>query len=391
MRGESREVKERRRLRWIDLNSVRVASRAARVAGEANVILDDAGHRVDRLQPNERVGRAAVEHGAQRRREPAAAENGNEVSRLPGRVRRHGIGRRFDVGGAGGVAGWHLDGADERVTGADRAAREIVGVGSLAGPRLVRGDVRVAANVEQPAVGIVNRDREVTADAVAVVEVEDGSPGLLPGVHTPDRLDLLVIQREGEPVDVALAQDVAGDADRVAIGLEQVADVLSGGHRLVAAGGVFARLADERRVSRQPLHVEPDRRIPDVGVADGRTRLLVKLTQSHAQLIGSARRPAFHLRGIDKTGLVDGLVDRCHAAVGSIGGDGLVLRLAPHAYKILDRCANRPPVARQHDPHPGILWVDRVVIPGLNGIPSQRLRQALRVCFERCRRVGIRE
>ena len=87
--------------------------------------------------------------------------------------------------------------------GAERSAGEIVGVGTLARARLIGGDVGVAADVEQPATGVVDRDRKVAADAVAVVEVEHRRPGLLAAVHATDRLDLLKVEREGVPVHVA--------------------------------------------------------------------------------------------------------------------------------------------------------------------------------------------
>ena len=272
-----------------------------------------------------------------------------------------------------------------------RAGRQVVGVGSLPDARLVGSDVRIAAGVEQPPLGIVDGNREITPHAGAIVEVEDGRPCLLAAAHAADRLDLLVVERECIPIDVTGAGDVAGDADGVAVGLQQVADILGRGERVVAAAGVLAGLTHQWRVPRQSLHVEPNRRVADVGEADGRARLLVELPLPHAKFVGTARGPVLHLRRIGEVGLVGGVVQRRHAAVGDTGGHRLIPRLASHANEILDRRADRLPVAGQHDPHAGILRVDRVVVSAIRGIASQGLRQPLRARTDGRRRIGIRE
>ena len=365
--------------------------RPGRVAGEPDVVLDHPGDGVDRLEPHGSVRRSAIERGAQGCRQSAVAGNSHIEPQLLGRIWRYGLGAGLDAARPGRIAGWHLYGADEGVAGAERAAREIVGVGSLTGAGLVGVDVGIATNVKQPPARIEDRKREIAADAVAVVEVEDRRPGLQAAVHAADRLDLLVVERKGVPVDVARVGNVTRDADRVAIGLEQVPHVLGRRERLIRAARVLRSLADEWRVAGQALDVDADRGIADVGVADRRPRLLVELPQPHPQFVGPAGRTALYLRRIGEVGLVCRLGLRRHAAVRSDGCDRLVPRLAPHANEILDRRADGLPVARQHHPHARILRVRRVVIPGPDNVAGKRLRQALGSGSERRSRVRVDE
>ena len=389
VRGEIREIEERHGRRGKNRHTAASLGRSRCVSREADMILDHAGHRIDRLEADERVGGSAVERCGQGRRQPAVAGNSHIEPQLLGRIGRYGLGAGLDAARPGRIAGWHLHGADEGVAGAERAAREIVGVGSLSGAGLVGVDVRVATNVKQPPARIEDRECEIAADAVAIVEVEDRRPGLQAAVHAADRLDLLVVERKGVPVDVARVGDIARDADRVAIGLEQVPHVLGRRERVIRAACILRSLADERRVAGQALDVDADRGIADVGVADRRPRLLVELTQPHPQFVGPAGRTALHLRRVGEVGFVCRLGLRRHAAVRGDGRHRLVPRLAPHANEILDRRADGLAVARQHHPHARIFRVRRVVIPGTHRVAGKRLRQALGSGSERRSRVRV--
>jgi hypothetical protein len=109
----------------------------------------------------------------------------------------------------------------------------------VAGLRLIGLDLRIAADKEQPAGGVEDRDGGVrTGQAVRVIEVEDGGPGLVRAVDAGNRLDEVVVDCKGEPLDIGLVRQVAADADGVAVGREQVAQILRTGEGVVAVAGV---------------------------------------------------------------------------------------------------------------------------------------------------------
>ncbi len=248
----------------IDLH--RTAAVAGREAAEPDVVFDDPLDRIDRFEADVGIGGAAREGLVEFRRE------------RPVRRHRHVV----DL-----VGGRHVDRADERVERAERAAAEVVAVESRPGlrARLVVLDVRIAADEDQPPGRVVDGQHRVgPRDAVGVVDVEHGRPGLAAGVHPADRLNLLEVDLEAVPVDVARGGDAAGHADRVDVALQQVAQVLGAGLGVVV-GGRLARLGGEDRVGRLAVDLDAVGGVADVGVADRRARLLVDLPQAQLELI----------------------------------------------------------------------------------------------------------
>ena len=120
---------------------------------------------------------------------------------------------------------------------------------------------------------------------------------------------------------------------------------------VVGVGGVFAVLTGEQRVVRQPLHVDADRGIADVGIPHGGAGLLVLLAETDPQLVGTARRAAGDFGRVSEIGLVL-----------SLCGGRVVAWLAADANVILRLRAGRLAGLRQHDPHPRIPRVCRVEI-----------------------------
>ncbi len=223
----------------------RLRLRASRVAREADVVLDHAVHRIDRLHPHERVAGGTLERGVELRRQLLVARHGHVIPQLLRRIGRGGGAARLAAGRAGRIASRELRRADHRIELAERAGGQIVGVGALAGTRLVGGDVRVAAGEDQLAGRVEHPQAQVAAEAVAVVEVDHRGPALQAATQAADDLNLLVVEGKRVPVDVCLAADVAGDADRVVVGLEQVAHVLGSAEGAVCVGSVFTILAGE--------------------------------------------------------------------------------------------------------------------------------------------------
>ena len=215
---------------------------------------------------------------------------------------------------------------------------------------LIRGDVRVVADVDECAVLVEHGNHQIATDAIGVVDVEDRRPGAAGSVHTRERLDLLVIQSEGVPVDVIRIGDGARHADGVAVGLQQVADILRRAKRAVVVGCVFARLAEEVGIPWQPLHVDAHRRVAYVRVADCGAGLVVALGEPKAQLVAATARTQ---RRIGQLREVIGRRRRV--------GEG---RLAADADEVLVQCAQG---ARQDHSHAGILRIDRVVVTATPG------------------------
>ena len=169
-------------------------------------------------------------------------------------------------------------------------------------------------------------------------------------------------ERDAIPVNVGRVGDRARHADRVTIGLQDVADVLR--LREAAVGGWrLSDLASKQRTSRQAEHVNADRRITDVGVADDGTRLLVALPKADSQLVAAAG---------DTSGGVSGLVERRAAETRLELGlrhqspRAIVLSwLAANPHEIPQFLAHR---ARQHDPHAGVARVGRVEVATPPGV-----------------------
>ena len=279
------------------------------------------------------------------------ARHGDVVAQLLCRIGRSGGAARLAAGGAGRIASRQLCRTDERIELAERAGGQIVGIATLAGTRLVGGDVRVATPKNQLAGRVEHPEAQVAAEAVAVVEVDHRGPALQAVAEAADDLDLLIVEGERVPVDIVLPADIAGDADRVAVGLEKIADVLGRAEGVVGVGGVFAVLAGEQRVVRQPLHVDADRGIADVGIPHGGAGLLVLLAEADPQFVGTARRAAGDFGRVGEIGLVL-----------SLCGGRVVAWLAADADVILRLRAGRLAGLRQHDPHPRIPRVGRVEI-----------------------------
>ena len=97
VRGERREVEERRLRRWGDGNALIRLGRPGRVACKPDVVLDHPGDGVDWLEPHGSVRRSAVERGAQGRWQSAVARNSHIEPQLLGRVGRHRGVPRFHV------------------------------------------------------------------------------------------------------------------------------------------------------------------------------------------------------------------------------------------------------------------------------------------------------
>ena len=89
--------------------------------------------------------------------------------------------------------------------------------------------------------------------------------------------------------------------------LEQVAYVLGRAKGIVGVGRILSILAGEQRIVRETLHVDADRGIADVGIPHRRTRLLVSLTETDPQFIGTTRGAAGHLGRVGEICLVDQL------------------------------------------------------------------------------------
>ena len=260
------------------------------VARRADVILDHPLHGVDRLQAHQRVGRAASERGVEGAGELGV---GGDRDVIPRRTVRRRPGRE-------------LHAADEGIELADGAATEILEVVPLAGPGLVGGDVRIPADIDEPAGRVEDRHRQVATEAVGVVDVEDRRPGLAAAVDAADRLDPGVIDGEGEPANVGRRLDIARQADRILIALEELADVLSLDECPVRVEGAFTGSAGEERVTRQPLNVDAGRREADVGILDSRAGHLIALLEADAEFVGTGARPRLHV-GIGERCLIDSL------------------------------------------------------------------------------------
>ena len=200
--------------------------------------------------------------------------------------------------------------------------------------------------------GVEHRDRQVTAETIGVIDVEHRRPGLQPPAHAADDLDVLVRQVERIPVDVGRRRKRTCDRDGVSVRREQIAQHL--GRRRCLVGTRLGVFADERRALRQPLHVDADDRVADVGVADGRPGLLIPLLQAEPQLVTPAGRPLLHAGGVGNRRLeLRRRRRRSHAW------------LASHAYEVLRQAAGR---ARQHHPHAGITRILRVKVEAEGGI-----------------------
>ncbi len=108
---------------------------------------------------------------------------------------------------------------------------------------------------------------------------------------------------------------------------------------------------------RQTLHVDADRGIADVGIPHGGAGLLVLLTETDPEFIGSARRAAGQLGRISEVGLILWL-----------SGPRVVVRLAANADVILRLRAGGLAGQRQHDPHPGITGVGAVEVAAIPSV-----------------------
>ena len=198
----------------------------------------------------------------------------------------------------------------------------------MASARLVVTDIRIAADVEERARGVEDGERQVATEPVGVVDVEDGGPG-----WSSKRCGhLLVVEGKLIPVDVSCRTEFPGHADRVAVRLEQVTDILGSTERVVGLRR-FARLAREKRVSRQAEDVDADRGETDVGVSDDRTGLFVALPKADAEFVTATSGPGSRIswlveRGALQTRLVLFLGVRSWE-LGECGG--VLPRLAPDA------------------------------------------------------------
>ena len=215
------------------------------------MVFDQPADRIDRLEPGQRIAGRRLEGAIEGGRQPLIRRDCHIVGLRRGR------------------ASSELGGANERVEGPDRAAREVVKVIALTNPGLVVSNVGVAADVDQPAGGIVNRQGQVTPEAVGIVDVKDGRPGLATVVVAEDALDVFVVEAELVPVDIALAGDRTGHTDGVAVAGQQVAELLRRSPAVVGINNGLTCRPDQWRVVRQADDVDADGWIANIGEADG--------------------------------------------------------------------------------------------------------------------------
>ena len=352
-------------------------ARSGGVTAEADVVLDDPPQRTDRLEPHARIGGRDLEREVELRRQLLVGRHGHVVPPLLPGVRSGDLAPRREAAGIRRRAGRQRHRPDERIEHSHRAPREVVEVVALTHAGLIVGDVGVATDVDEPAAVVEHGEREIAAESVGVVDVEHRRERLAGVVHARDRLDLLVVERERVPVDVGRRGDPAGDADRVAVGLQQIAHVLGRAVGVVRVDRGFAGLAREEGVARQSLHVDARRRIADVGIPHRRARLLVRLPQAEAEFVAAARRAVGEARGIGQRGLV----------VRGRGG-GVVPRLAPHADEVRRRGADG---TGQHDPHARVARIERVEVAAPPGILAEGLGDAPRRRRQRALDVAVLE
>ena len=261
---------ERRRRRDVDQRSWGAGGRIerrlvyrcelGRVAGEADVVLDDPLERRDRLEADERVTGGGLERRVELARQLPVGHHGHVILQLAGGIRR-GCSRAL------GGARWQLDRANEGVELPEGSAGEVVEIIALTRRWLIVADIRIVTDVEEGSRGVEDGERQIAAKTVGVVDVEDGGPGRRTAGKPGYLLDLLIVEGELIPIDIGCRTEFPGHADRVAVRLEQVADILGSAERVVGLRR-FARLSREKRVSRQAEDVDAHRGETDIGIPD---------------------------------------------------------------------------------------------------------------------------
>ena len=136
---------------------------ARHVAVKADVIFGNPGNGVDRLEPDEGVGRRLLEVGIEGGRQPLVARNRDVIAKLRRGIRGRHRHAALDRSAAGRQARRQLHRADERIELAEAPAGRVVEIVALSGARLVGGDVGIAADVEQLPILAEHRDVEIAA------------------------------------------------------------------------------------------------------------------------------------------------------------------------------------------------------------------------------------
>ena len=228
---------------------------------------------------------------------------------------------------------------------------------------LVVGDVRIAADEDQPALGVEDPQGQVgPGHPVGVVDVENRRPDTA-GVGDPvvghafkplaDRLDALIVDGHPVPVDIRPVGQEAGDRDRALIGSQQVADVLRAGDRVVDAGLVrpldFGGLAQERRMAGLPEHLDAVGGVADVGIVHGRSGDFLHLAEPQLELVLAARVGQVRQGGGERVESQCGRRD--DLAVEDTGGRFEPARVARHASTIMGHAGRYPQLAALHPGH----------------------------------------
>ncbi len=193
-----------------------------------------------------------------------------------------------------------MHGTDEGIEISKTAATEVVAVesGSGFGTRLVLGDIRLLAEIDQVQ-SVVCRtgttwielvdgeDRIGASKPIGVVDIEHRGPGLAAAVHASDTLDVFLIDIEPIPVDVVASGHSARQADRGKIAFEEVAEVLGVVSGIVNVVLVFRRLRGKDGMRGVAEDLDAARGIADVGVSDGGTGLFIRLAETDLHLVAS--------------------------------------------------------------------------------------------------------
>ena len=107
----------------------------------------------------------------------------------------------------------------------------------MAGRWLVGSDIGIPPDIHEPSSRVKHRKRQVAPEAVAVIDIKYSRPRFSAVVHATNRLNLFEVQGECVPIDVRRTGYGPCNADRVLIGLQQIADVLGSGESVIVATG----------------------------------------------------------------------------------------------------------------------------------------------------------
>ena len=151
-------------------------------------------------------------------------------------------------------------------------------------------------------------------------------------------MNQVVIDAEAVPVHVTVLVEVSADADRVAVGHQEIAQLLRCVEAfIVGVARLVGRFAQQWRMAGHPQHLDAVGGKADVGKPDRRSRELVHLPQTHLHLI-------------------------------------LALALTAGACDADEIRTRGGRLARQNHPHPRVHHIGRVKIAAEEGILGEALR-----------------